>query len=288
MIAKLIVWDTNREAALSRMAQALGEYRIAGVKTNTRFLKRLAEAAPFQNFDVDTSFIERNEELLFSKKGGNYSPNLLALAALYALLKLDQERQAEAKHSSDPYSPWHGFGGWRMNTDPSLNLRFAVEGQEEPIAIRVIAKSNSAKHFWTVFVGEHKLLVEGSLTKDRLDAVVNGHHRTIHVADLNNNLTLFTQDDHFACQWLRPELDSHEFEEAAASLTAPMNGSVVTLLVEAGAEVKKGDSLIVIEAMKMEHTLSAPADGKVAEFFYAAGDLVSQGAELLKFEANEE
>lgn len=288
MIAKLIVWDTNRDAALSRMAQALGEYRIAGVKTNTRFLKRLAEAAPFQNFDVDTSFIERNEELLFSKKGGNYSPNLLALAALYALLKLDQERQAEAKHSSDPYSPWHGFGGWRMNTDPSLNLRFAVEGQEEPIAIRVIAKSNSAKHFWTVFVGEHKLLVEGSLTKDRLDAVVNGHHRTIHVADLNNDLTLFTQDDHFACQWLHPDLDSHEFEEATASLTAPMNGSVVTLLVEAGAEVKKGDSLIVIEAMKMEHTLSAPADGKVAEFFFAAGDLVSQGAELLKFEANEE
>ena len=67
-----------------------------------------------------------------------------------------------------------------------------------------------------------------------------------------------------------------------------MNGSVVTLLVEAGTAVKKGDSLIVIEAMKMEHTLSAPADGTVAEFFFAAGDLVSQGAELLKFEANED
>ncbi|MBE0507942.1 MAG: acetyl/propionyl/methylcrotonyl-CoA carboxylase subunit alpha [Marinospirillum sp.] len=289
MIAKLIVWDTSREAALSRMAQALAQYRIAGVTTNTRFLKRLAEAAPFQQADLDTSFIERHQALLFDEKGGSYSPNLLALAALYALLKLNHERQQEASHSRDPWSPWHGFGGWRLNTNPTLNLRFALPEQENPVEVAVEAcNATGSKNLWTVRVGEHKLLVEGHLTDDRLDAVVNGHHRSIHVADLHNQLTLFTADEQFSCQWLRPDLDSHEFEEATASLTAPMNGSVVTLLAEAGARVSKGDPLIVIEAMKMEHTLSAPADGIVAEFFYAAGDLVSQGAELLKFEAAEE
>ena len=289
MIAKLIVWDTSREAALSRMAQALAQYRIAGVTTNTRFLKRLAEAAPFQQADLDTGFIERHQALLFDEKGGSYSPNLLALAALYALLKLNHERQQEATRSRDPWSPWHGFGGWRLNTNPTLNLRFALPEQENPVEVAVEASNATGnKNLWTVRVGEHKLLVEGQLNDDRLDAVVNGHHRSIHVADLHNQLTLFTADEQFSCQWLRPDLDSHEFDEATASLTAPMNGSVVTLLAEAGARVSKGDPLIVIEAMKMEHTLSAPSDGLVAEFFYAAGDLVSQGAELLKFEAAEE
>jgi len=289
MIAKLIVWDNNREAALSRLAQSLAEYRIAGVTTNTRFLKKLAEAAPFQQADLDTGFIERHEALLFEEKGGSYSPNLLALAALYALLKLDQERQQEAARSSDPYSPWHGFGGWRLNNNPTLKLRFALPEQEDPLEILVEASdATGSKNLWTVQVGTHKLLVEGRLTNDRLDAVVNGHHRSVHIADLNNQLTLFTADEHFSCQWQRPDLDNHEFEEASANLTAPMNGSVVTLLVEPGTQVSKGDALMVMEAMKMEHTLSAPADGEVEEFFFTAGDLVSQGAELLKFSATEE
>jgi 3-methylcrotonyl-CoA carboxylase alpha subunit len=289
MIAKLIVWDTTREAALSRLAQSLGEYRIAGVTTNTRFLKRLAEAPPFQQADLDTGFIERHEALLFDEQGGSYSPNLLALAALYALLKLDQERQQEARLSRDPFSPWHGFGGWRLNTNPTLKLRFALPEQEESVEVLVQASDATGnKNLWTVQVADHKLLVEGRLHDDRLEAVINGHHRSVHVADLNNQLTLFTADQHFNCQWMRPDLDNHEFEEASANLTAPMNGSVVTLLVEPGQEVSKGDALMVMEAMKMEHTLSAPADGQVEEFFFVAGDLVSQGAELLKFAATEE
>ncbi|WP_114418653.1 acetyl/propionyl/methylcrotonyl-CoA carboxylase subunit alpha [Marinospirillum perlucidum] len=289
MIAKLIVWDQDRETALSRLAQALGEYRIAGVTTNTRFLKKLAEAAPFQQADLDTGFIERHEQLLFDETGGSYSPNLLALASLYALLKLDQERRQEAQRSQDPYSPWHGFGGWRLNNNPTLKLRFALPGQEEAEEVSVEASNATGnKNLWSVQLAQHKLLVEGRLEGDRLEAVVNGHHRSIHVADLDNQLTLFTPDEQFSCQWLRPDLDNHEFEEASANLTAPMNGSVVTLLVEPGQAVSKGDALMVMEAMKMEHTLSAPEDGQVEEFFFAAGDLVSQGAELLKFAATEE
>lgn len=207
------------------------------------------------------------------------------MAALYALLKLDNERQGEAKHSSDPYSPWHSFGGWRLNTAGFLNLRFALPNQEEPVEMRVQANLGGNRNSWTLYLGEQKILIEGQLHGDRLDAVVNGHYRSVQVANLNQQLTLFTPDEHFSCHWLRPELDNHEFSEEDANLSAPMNGSVVALLVAAGQQVNKGDSLLIIEAMKMEHAIKAPEDGQVEEFFFNAGDLVSQGDELVKFTA---
>ena len=76
-------------------------------------------------------------------------------------------------------------------------------------------------------------------------------------------------------------------ELAGGNLTAPMNGTVVTLLSELGATVAKGDTLLVMEAMKMEHCIIAPADGQVAEFYFQPGDLVDGGAELLAFEADQ-
>mgnify|MGYP005662580515 FL=1 len=72
-----------------------------------------------------------------------------------------------------------------------------------------------------------------------------------------------------------------------ASLKAPMHGSVVDLLVGVGDMVKKGDTLVIMEAMKMEHRIVAPADGAVSEFFFEKGDLVESDAELLAFEAND-
>lgn len=288
MIAKLIVWDQTREAALARLGQALSEYRIAGVTTNTRFLRRLAESQPFQDADLDTSFISRYENLLFDTQDRKRRSEMLALCALYALLKLAQERDIEAQRSCDPYSPWHSFGGWRLNTPPRLSLTFLPEGEETSLELEVESSlSPTGKSLWVVWVDGQKLLVEGQLQQDKLDAVVNGHHQLVHVADLNHQLTLFTTDEPFSCQWLRPELDRHEYEETTGRLTAPMNGSVVTLLVAPGTQVNKGDPLLVMEAMKMEHTLNAPADGKVTEFLYIAGDLVAQGAELLRFEVDD-
>ena len=101
MIAKLIVWDENRDRAMQRMSQALTEYRIAGMKTNTHFLKRLIDNPAFRAAELDTGFIEKHEEDLFSDHGGSHSANPLALAALYTLLKQGQQRQAEAVHSHD-------------------------------------------------------------------------------------------------------------------------------------------------------------------------------------------
>jgi 3-methylcrotonyl-CoA carboxylase alpha subunit len=89
-----------------------------------------------------------------------------------------------------------------------------------------------------------------------------------------------------ACYRLRleDELQGLDLDAGSASLAAPMPGKVIRVLVAAGAKVAKGDALVILEAMKMEHTIAAPRDGVVAEIFFGAGDQVNEGAELLKLE----
>ncbi|MBB1489174.1 acetyl/propionyl/methylcrotonyl-CoA carboxylase subunit alpha [Oceanospirillum sediminis] len=286
MIAKLIVWDENRDRAMQRMSQALTEYRIAGMKTNTHFLKRLIDNPAFRAAELDTGFIEKHEETLFpgtsgNSQGGSHSANPLALAALYTLLKQGQQRQAEAVHSHDTTSPWHQFSGWRLNEEPALAVRFKVGDEEKSVQV------NWLNQGYRLSIDGHIVIADGKLEDDVLKASFNGHNRNAFVAELAGHITVFTDQGAFECQWLHPDLDNHEFEEEGGSLTAPMNGSIVAVLVEAGQKVTKGTSLVIMEAMKMEHTITASSDGTVTEIFYQAGDLVEGGADLLAFEAEE-
>jgi 3-methylcrotonyl-CoA carboxylase alpha subunit len=84
----------------------------------------------------------------------------------------------------------------------------------------------------------------------------------------------------------RPVLsDTGEEQDEGGSLTAPMPGKVIALLVAKGAKVSRGQPLVVMEAMKMEHTISAPADGEVADILYQVGDQVGEGAALIALQA---
>ena len=84
-----------------------------------------------------------------------------------------------------------------------------------------------------------------------------------------------------------PDLGISEDEDLAGGLSAPMNGTIVTLLAEVGQTVEKGAPLLIMEAMKMEHTIKAPSNGVVKEFYFEAGQLVDGGAALLEFAEND-
>ena len=99
---------------------------------------------------------------------------------------------------------------------------------------------------------------------------------------------MFTPQGFFRCAEVQPDLGNDNEDAQGGNLNAPMNGTLVALLVDPGSKVKKGDTLLVMEAMKMEHTIIAPSDGVVTEFYFQAGDLVDGGSELLAFEGSEE
>ena len=119
----------------------------------------------------------------------------------------------------------------------------------------------------------------------RLDASGKRYNAT--VVDDGTSLHIFVNGNYQVLEKIERGLDG-ESEEAGGSLTAPMPGTVIEVKVAEGDSVEAGQPLIILEAMKMEHTINAPTAGTVAEVMYAAGDLVDDGAELLKLDAGED
>src|SRR5690554_5705485 len=142
MIAKLIVWDETRDQAINRMVQALEHYRIAGVKTNIRFLHALADSQPFREADLTTGFIEDHRELLFPKSKLD-THKALVLAAGFVL----EQRKSREVVSTDPWSPFGRQNSWRMNSEFAQPLQLQVG--EEIHDLKVLERDDR----YQVFVG---------------------------------------------------------------------------------------------------------------------------------------
>ena len=276
MIAKLIVWDENREAAINRMVKALEDYRIAGLKTNTRFLRNLADAGPFRKEELDTGFIEKHRELLFPDARLD-NQFCLVMAAAYFL----ETAKAGNTIKGDQYSPFSAQNGWRLNSEYARPMKLAQGDDLHELSIL------EKQHEYEVTVDDASYRVSACLSHDALDVIINGHRLTVHCFQDGDNLTIFHEGEQFQCRQHRDTFTESE-QSGDASLAAPMNGAMVAVLVDKGQEVKAGDTLVIMEAMKMEHSISAPYDGVVAEVFFAEGDLVNEGAELVALEAKDE
>ncbi len=284
MIAKLIVWDESRERALRRLARALREYRIRGVTTNVDFLYNLATTSAFRRAELDTGFIEKHRAEIFheSEQDLNHSA---ALAGLYLVLARQQAAQASRAASVDPHSPWNFSNAWRLNEAHVHPCSLQILGREVALTVEQTGRGDAVRY--RIHCGEHCVTARGELEGSELTADIDGHRIRVPVAEHDGVYTLYTADS--AVQFSETAVDLGEADAGPGegALSAPMNGTIVELLVAAGASVSKGDTLLVMEAMKMEHSIRAPADGAVEEFYYAPGDLVEGGAELLSFVAAE-
>jgi 3-methylcrotonyl-CoA carboxylase alpha subunit len=279
MIAKLIVWDETRERALSRLARALSSYRISGVTTNITFLYNLACSKPFSEAKLDTGFIESHRELLFHSSDADRIQEL-PLASLYLLLRMEQETRNRAG-GCDPWSPWNSSAAWRLNQPAVHTGAIVLNGVEHDVP--VVEIGSGARRRFRITAGGHSVMAAGKLEGKELFADIDGYRQRVVVVPHDGQFTLFSQRG--AIQFAMAEPDYGEDEtDLAAMFTAPMHGVIVKLLAGQGAVVEKGQPLLIMEAMKMEHTICAPADGKLAEFYFQAGDQVSGGEELLCFE----
>ncbi|UAA40252.1 acetyl/propionyl/methylcrotonyl-CoA carboxylase subunit alpha [Paraneptunicella aestuarii] len=291
MIAKLIVWDENRDKALTRLTKALSEYRIKGLVNNIPFLYNLASTSAFRNAELDTGFIDKHHDAIFVEQSKDIEKYLPMMAVA---LILDKQKQAEnliANHNNDPFSPWQLSNAWRANETHEQTLSLDVSGEIYTVSLMQLednASRNTAGRRFVVKAGEKTSQISAQIENDLLQLNIDGHRQTVTIANDDIGISLYTNElvIHFAEH--KPDLGLDEDNEGNAGFTAPMNGTVVKLMVETNAIVEKGQPLMIMEAMKMEHALTAPATGKVTEFFYQVGDLVDGGAELLAFEAEEE
>jgi len=275
MIAKLIVRGADRAAALARLRQALAQVEIAGLRTNVAFLSRVAASRAFTAAELDTGLIERNRgELLVEAK---VTDEMLAAAAYAELAEEQREARSAAASSGDPHSPWHAVDGWRLNQDSHHDFAF-LEG-ETPHAARIRFLGDSLR--FAVDGREHSLEGE-ELPNGQLLLRLDGRAFKARAVRDGEYWHVLCEGDYrrFALAPLAVEDDS----AGAGSLAAPMSGKVVKVLTQMGAKVAKGDPLLILEAMKMEHTIAAPKDGVVKEIHYSAGEQVPEGAELITLE----
>ena len=274
MIAKLIVWGADRNQALARMSQALAEFRLVGLASNIAFLKRLVEGSAFSSADLDTGLIERNADQLFPPPKS--AP--VGALALAAVALIEAEKGASTAVSANPADPWGNALGWRLNAALQRQLAFADEHRGYKVGMTY------HPHGWDLSV--NGIEADVSVTaRGGAELSVKLGATSIHgsVRRDGDVFHVFTGGRHFQLAYNDPMAHAGEAEAAGGRLTAPMPGKVVAVLVSKGQEVKKGEPLVIMEAMKMEHTIAAPGDGLVEEILYQVGDQVADGAPLLAF-----
>ncbi len=281
MIAKLIVWDESREAALTGMLQALARYRVVGVANNVEFLSRLVSCPAFTAADLDTGLIEREHDFLFPASSEPPREAWL-LCALAELQREEQAAAVAARADTDPHSPWHLRDGWRVNSAARRTLVFRCGESEKNV---IVAHAGRQLLLDLMDAGGQPTPVAGHLAADgelRADLGGTRFNATVVAADERRHIFL-----HGRCHVLvavDPLYHAGAGQGAEGGMTAPMPGKVIALLIDSGGRVEKGAPLMILEAMKMEHTIVAPAAGVVKRFRFAVGDQVADGAELVEFE----
>ena len=279
MIAKVIAWGETREAARARLAEAMTEVAVAGPVTNRDFLIRVLGHDAFVQGGVDTGFLDKTLDALNAAPA---EPPDAALALAVLAERADRKACAVARSDAagDPNSPWAARGGWRLNAPPHEKIGFRLGEAIHTVAV-------NGNHF--ELPGASRAVDGGWTGEATMRAVIDGTAVEATVVRAGPETTVFTADTTWRFTAYDPlgEAEAEAGATGSAVPTAPMPGIVVAVEVAAGAAVEPGTALMVIEAMKVEHTIRAPVAGRVDAVHYRAGDTVDEGAVLVDFTPSE-
>ncbi|MDQ1761332.1 acetyl/propionyl/methylcrotonyl-CoA carboxylase subunit alpha [Achromobacter aegrifaciens] len=281
MIAKLIVHGADRDQARARLLQALAQTQAVGVQTNVAFLSRLMQDSAFAAADLDTGLIERQRATLLPEPQAA-SPATLALACAAVLVRQGLA-QPGAAGGKQPADPWDSRDGWRLGGRYQRQLQWVDNGETRHVTVArqggawtLDSGTGPQAFLWRAHASANPNLAYG------LRITLDGHESAGTVVLHTEKAHVFGEGGVHVLDLYDPLAHSQDTQgEHGGGLTAPMPGKIISISVKAGDTVEKGQPLLVMEAMKMEHTISAPADGKVSEVFYGVGDQVTEGAELV-------
>ena len=297
MIAKVIAWGPDRDAAADRLSAALAATEVVGLTANNGFLRSLVDHPRFRAADFHTRLIEERPDEFPPADAGVAADEELAIAA-WAVASRDDAGAAGADSGSaavpgegddrgDPWSPWNRRDHWRMNGAGERIVRLrpggADGGDSDLVEIAVGGGGGTAgpPTYAVRLSSGREISVRGEPAGERRWLVdIDGTREPVSVVAQGERLTLFRSGRRSAFARHDPGAVSGGLE-MAGGLTAPMPGRIVSVLVEPGESVREGQAVLVLEAMKMEHTLTAPTDGTVEEVRFAPGDLVDEATELV-------
>lgn len=265
MIAKLTVHGQDRASALSALSHALEDTAIAGSTTNLNFLARLAAHPEFVQGGVDTGLIEREIAPLTAVK--DPSSDVIALAALAAL--------------NLPRPGATGFTLWAP-------LRHCVRLEHRGDHIDCIVTQSTPGSFVIDVAGVLVHLSDVAVSGGICRYLAKTGRMSVFLDHNGARVTLTQKAEAFVFNVYDPLLQASADVAGGDTITAPMPGLIKSVFVEAGQTVENGSPLLVLEAMKMEHSLVAPRDGRVAAISHGAGTQVQDGDILLTLEAEDD
>ena len=263
MLAKVISFAPNRIDAANKLAKALETSHIGGVKTNRDFLINCLRSPEFLKGNTTTDFIEKanpDRKLIIDKDDLNHAA---AIAALWIQTK-NRDKAKVAK-----FMP----SGWTNGRLPKQKIIFEYEGQE--IKIEYVQKRDGQFNF-----SDNKLAEIYSSDIESIDVMFNCKRHISKITFSENNILVNMPFGDVMLD-IKPKFIIPGLEITAGGLVAPMPGKVIDIKVKKGRKVKAGDTLVILEAMKMEHAIKAAEDGIVSELLISINDQVENGALLM-------
>lgn len=285
MIAKIITHGETRDEALGKMRHALCETRVAGLETNAAFLHALSSHPNFSSSDVSTSFIDVHAEKLFEVK--QHDPLAWAVVALWNRNRGIRENDA---------SPWKSLTAFRLNS--AREEVFWIDHEGEPALLRIYPSSLTsfnarlepgasahARREEYIPIEPIEFSFKGTAGDDgEFRITYKGQDFTAFAAPHLRGLRIWIEAEHIDIRFPDPLSNEGGTQSVEGSLVAPMPGVVTVLCAQPGDEIEAGSPLIVMEAMKMEHTIKAPSSGKILSYKFQVGDQVKDGDLLVEFE----
>ena len=263
MLAKIISYAPNRTDAAGKLAKALESAHIGGVKTNRDFLVNCLKTKEFLNGDTTSDFIERVKPSRKLEINQSEIEHASAIAAMW------MQQQNRNNSNVAKFMP----SGWTNGRLPNQKVTFEFENTEYDFEY----KQKRDQKF--LFSNNKEAFIYSS-DEDGIDMIFDGKRHYSRVTVSKNNILVHMPFGDVMLQ-LKPRFKMPGTEVTIGGLTAPMPGKVIDVKVKKGKKVKAGDTLVILEAMKMEHSIKASEDGTVSELLISVNDQVENGALLM-------
>ena len=263
MLAKIISYAPNRTDAAGKLAKALESAHIGGVKTNRDFLVNCLKTKEFLDGDTTSDFIER------VKPSRKLEINLSEIEHASAIAAMWMQQQNRNNSNVAKFMP----SGWTNGRLPNQKVTFEFENTEYDFEY----KQKRDQKF--LFSNNKEAFIYSS-DEDGIDMIFDGKRHYSRVTVSKNNILVHMPFGDVMLE-LKPRFKMPGTEVTIGGLIAPMPGKVIDVKVKKGKKVKAGDTLVILEAMKMEHSIKASEDGTVSELLISVNDQVENGALLM-------
>ena len=290
MLAKVIGMGDNREQARSALLRGIDNYTLSGVGTNLSFLADILRHPSFVDKALTTRFLDESFSGGWQAKSTDSKTLICAAIARIMLL--------EKRNTQEHHSPFQTLGAFRVLNRAGLagQSRIILKNElDDTSSIHLLTISGSQGNYQlnAQIIGEddatneHTILA-GWIGEQRLQVEIDGHSQSFDIDNTDHAITLTDKGASQRYLYLS-EQDlalgkSHSAAGGDSSITASLPGQVVEIKVASGASVNSGDTLVVLDSMKLLHNLTAATDGVVGEIFCSVGDSVEGGAVLIELE----